>query len=45
MTPLAQCAALNARIWTVLQTAQPAERPLFGSHNKSSGLAVSGLSP
>jgi hypothetical protein len=28
-----------------LQTAQPAERLPFGRHDKSTGLAVSGLSP
>jgi len=37
--------AERGRTRSVLQTAQPAVRLLFGRHDKSTGLAVSGLSP
>ncbi len=44
--PLTQsCGDERAPSWSVLQTAQPTERLLFGRHNKSAGLIVSGLSP
>jgi len=44
--PLAQsCDAERAQTWSVLQTAQPTEPLLFGRHDGSSGLVVSGLSP
>ena len=44
--PLAQSRpAERGRARPVLQTAQPPERLPFGRHGKSTGLAVSGLSP
>ena len=46
MKPLVQSgAAERGRARPALQAAQPTERPLFGRHAKSTGLAVSGLSP
>jgi hypothetical protein len=44
--PLARSrAAERGRTQSVLQTAQPTVRLLFGRHDKSTGLAVSSLSP
>jgi len=46
LEPLVQSRlAERGRAWPVLQTAQPTQRLLFSRHDKSTGLAVSGLSP